>query len=118
MRTWWASWTSQIGKGRAANLALLALTTVTTRQRTRNGKKTTVTRTSSGCDVTLSFLVLSIQSELFSLSECLHNSNSEMPTTHRRQKPFLSLGIYFYWAAPSFGLHRLSPVHRPHIIFI
>ena len=53
-RTWSASWKTQTGRGRAANLAPQALTTVTTRQPTGNGTRMTVTRTSSGCDVTSS----------------------------------------------------------------
>jgi len=106
-RTWWASWTSRTGRGRAANLAPQGL--ITTRRPTGSGTRTTATRTSSGCDVTYHN-----QAELLFLSECLHNSsNRYQQHIGSRNLPSL-LELFFYCFLIFFlGLQlyfRLAPV--------
>uniref|UniRef100_A0A4W6DDK0 Insulin-like growth factor 2 receptor n=1 Tax=Lates calcarifer TaxID=8187 RepID=A0A4W6DDK0_LATCA len=110
-RTSSASSTTRTGRGRAANLAPRALITVTTRQPTGNGTRTTVTRTSSGCDVTSS-LPRPTHLPSYLNSSLSVNVSTIATTTVKYQQHIGSrnlssvLGIFFFFFF--FGLHLYS----------
>lgn len=102
-RTSSGSWRSRTER-RAVNSVCPLSPTATAWQPTGNERRTTVTRTSSGCDVTLSSL--SSPSNLnSSLSECVCQSNNETPTVKSNSS---FLGFFF------FGLvWRIAPLPGP-----
>lgn len=89
MKTWWVCWRSRTGRGRAANLGRQGATAA------GNGRTTTATRTSSGCDLTASVLRRAIHPNS-SLSECLQGGSDETNDS----SPLEWLFVFSVCAAP------------------
>lgn len=108
-RTWSGFWRSRTER-RAVNSVSPPSPTATAWQPTGNERRTTVTRTSSGCDVTLSSLS-SPSNPNSSLSECVRqSSNNETPTV-KSSSSFLGFSFFFFLEG---GLvWRIAPLPDP-----
>lgn len=111
-RTSSGCWRSLTGRRRAANSDCPPSPAVTARQPTAGERRTTVTRTSSGCDVTPSSLS-SPSHPNSSLGECFRQSSSVETPTVKSSSSFLGLFFSSSFSIFFFFFWQIAPLPGP-----